>query len=47
MKLTFGLVMFAGGILGAVVCIIMLCILPVIFKKQKKRLMEELEEEYR
>lgn len=31
-----GVVMMAGGIVGMVVCMILLCILPGIFEKQRK-----------
>ena len=34
-----GVVMMAGGIVGMVVCMILLCILPGIFEKQRKKLL--------
>ena len=40
-----GVVMMAGGIVGMVVCMILLCILPGIFEKQRKKLLSEIENE--
>ena len=40
-----GVVMMAGGIVGMVVCMILLCILQGIFEKQRKKLLSEIENE--
>lgn len=40
-----GTVMFIGGILCLVICMAVLCILPKIFSKQRKKLLEEIEHE--
>ena len=40
-----GVVMMAGGIEGMVVCMILLCILPGIIEKQRKKLLSEIENE--
>lgn len=40
-----GTVMLIGGIVGLVICIVMLFLLPGIFEKQKKKLFEEIEQE--
>ncbi len=40
-----GVVMMAGGIVGMVVCMTLLCILPGIFEKQRKKLLSEIENE--
>lgn len=40
-----GKIMFAGGLAGVVCCVIALCILPGIYEKQRKKLLEKLEED--
>lgn len=44
--MTLGKIMFTGGIVGMVICVIILCIAPAVFKKQKKKLLEEIEKDY-
>ena len=39
-----GKIMFAGGLIGVICCMVVLCILPRIFEKQKKKLLEKIEE---
>ena len=43
MVITLGTIMFFGGILGMVICMVMLFILPGIFEKQKRKLFEQME----
>lgn len=42
--ITIGKVMFFAGILGVILCGVILCILPRIFQKQKNELLKELED---
>ena len=37
--------MFAGGLAGVICCMVTLLILPRIFERQRKKLLEKLEEE--
>ncbi|MDO4273485.1 MAG: hypothetical protein Q4D16_07445 [Eubacteriales bacterium] len=45
MSINIGTIMFAAGIAGMIICMIVLYILPKIFEKQRKKLMEEIEAE--
>lgn len=40
-----GTIMLIGGIVGLVICIVMLFVLPGIFEKQKNKLFDEIEQE--
>ena len=40
-----GKMMFAGGLAGVICCMVVLLVLPRIFEKQRKKLLEKLEEE--
>ena len=40
-----GKMMFAGGLAGVICCMVALLVLPRIFEKQRKKLLEKLEEE--
>ena len=40
-----GKMMFAGGLAGMICCMVALLVLPRIFEKQRKKLLEKLEEE--
>ncbi len=46
MEITVGLLMFILGILGVLICVIILCILPQKFDKQRKELLDRIEREY-
>ena len=37
--------MFAGGLAGVICCMVELLVIPRIFEKQRKKLLEKLEEE--
>lgn len=39
--ITVGMVMFASGILGFVLCGVSLCLLPKHFRKQREKVLEE------
>ncbi len=40
-----GTMMFAAGIIGMFVCMVVLCVLPGIFKKQRKEMLDKIEQE--
>ncbi|MDO4601439.1 MAG: hypothetical protein Q4B37_04140 [Eubacteriales bacterium] len=46
MGITMGLLMFILGILGVLISVIVLCLLPGHFEKQRKELMDQIEKEY-
>jgi beta-lactamase regulating signal transducer with metallopeptidase domain len=45
MGITLGSIMFIVGIIGFLLCLALLLLLPSIFAKQKKHLLEELEDD--
>lgn len=46
MEITVGLLMFILGILGVLICVIILCVIPQKFDKQRKELLNRIEKEY-
>ena len=44
MEITIGSMMFIGGVAGAAICIILFLMTAPVFRKQKKRLLEKLQE---
>lgn len=46
MGITMGLLMLILGILGVLLSVIVLCVLPGRFEKQRKELMDKIEKEY-
>ncbi len=46
MGITIGLLMIILGILGVLISVIVLCLLPGQFEKQRKELMDKIEREY-
>lgn len=45
MEITMGMIMFYGGIAGAALCILALAVTGVVFTKQRKKLLEKLQED--
>lgn len=41
-----GIVMIATGIIGMLGSMVLLCVLPAIFEKQRKKLLSEIEKEF-
>lgn len=44
MEITIGSMMFIGGVTGAAVCVILFLMTAPVFRKQKKKLLEQLQE---
>ncbi|MGN0408062.1 MAG: hypothetical protein ACI4EJ_07370 [Bacteroides sp.] len=44
MEITIGSMMFIGGVAGAAICLILFLMTAPVFRKQKKRLLEKLQE---
>lgn len=42
-----GIVMIAAGIIGMLGSMVLLCVLPAIFEKQRKKLLSEIEKNFR
>jgi hypothetical protein len=45
MGITLGTLMFYGGIAGMVLCIVVVLLLAGIFKRQRERLLKQIEQE--
>ncbi len=45
MEVTAGFIMFCGGIAGAAICLIALLATGVIFTRQRRRMLEKLQQE--
>lgn len=39
-------IMMTGGIAGVIVCTVILCMLPRIFEKRRKKILDEIKEEF-
>ncbi len=45
-KMSMGIVMMTAGIVGMLGSMVLLCIFPHIFEKQRKKLLSEIEREF-